>query len=145
MTVEQLEGLVHTLYVHWNSGDMAAFYEMIDEHVIDHNAGESETGRAGVRKALDTLRAAFPDSRYTVERVVADPARRMTAAHLTMEGTQVGDLFGVPPSGRFARWKEVRFAVWSADGRVTDHWAVIDNLGMFMQLGHVQWPGRSSW
>jgi steroid delta-isomerase-like uncharacterized protein len=142
---EQLEGYVHTLYEHWNSGNMDAFYEMIDEHVVDHNAGEHETGRAGVRTALDTLRAAFPDSEYKVLRVVADPEKRMTAAHLQMSGTQTGDLFGVPPSGKYASWKEIRFSVWSEEGRVVDHWAVLDNMNMFIQLGHVKWPGRADW
>lgn len=142
---EQLESFVHSLYEHWNADDMEAFYQMIDEHVIDHNAGEHETGREGVKKALDSVRAAFPDSRYVVERVIADPERRMTAAHLSISGTQMGDLFGVPASGKFASWKEMRFSVWNEQGQVTDHWAVIDNLNMYIQLGHVNRPGRPSW
>ena len=144
-TAPEMTALVHKMYRYWNDGEMEAFYDMLDEHVKDHNAGEGETGRAGVRAALDTIRGAFPDHRYTVERVVADAEQNMVAAHLTCTGTQEGDFFGVAPSGKPATWKEIRIAVWNEAGRCTDHWAVGDTMGMLLQLGHLKWPGRASW
>lgn len=135
-TYEELANLPHQLYKYWNSGEMDKFYEMIHPNVIDHNAGESETGRAGVKKALDTVRSAFPDSIYKVLDVIVDEKRQTITAFLEIEGTQTGELFGVPPSGKKAKWKEMRIA-HMVDGMTKDHWAILDSLSMMRQLGHV--------
>ena len=63
----------HRLYAHWNSGDMEAFYAMLHENV--HDVGGGAGGLAQVRKILDHVRSAFPDSRYTVEHVIVDGER----------------------------------------------------------------------
>lgn len=141
-----LEQYVHELYSAWNAGDMEAFYARIDADVEDHNAGENEEGQEGVRTALDTIRAAFPDHRYVVERVVADEQQQMVAVHLTASGThEGGDFFGIPPSGRSATWPEIRIAR-IVDGRTVEHWSSVDSLAMMTQLGHVEPPRtRASW
>lgn len=52
----------------------------------------------------------------------------------TMVGTHGGELMGIAPTGkrvaaRQSRWFRV------ADGRVAEHWAVRDDLGMLRPLG----------
>jgi len=50
------------------------------------------------------------------------------------DGTLLGPLFGSEGTGKHGRWPEVRiFRV--ADGRITEHWDVIDQLSMRGQLG----------
>ncbi len=153
ITNRDLEEYCRGLYDAWNRGDMEAFYDGIDEHVTDHNAGEGETGIAGVRAALDTVRSAFPDHRYEVLDIVADAEKMSLVCRLACEGTQTGDLFGIPPRGKKARWIEARFVtvVPAEPGarfkvRTKEHWAVTDSLSMMTQLGHVPPPGqRESW
>ena len=153
VTNTQLETYCRGLYDAWNRGDMEAFYEGIHDHVVDHNAGEGETGIAGVRAALDTVRTAFPDHAYEVLDVVADAARMSFVCRLRASGTHQGDLFGIAPSNQHASWDEARFirveesepgARWPV--RTLEHWAVIDSLTMMTGLGHVPAPGqRESW
>jgi predicted ester cyclase len=130
----------HRLYAHWNSGDMESFYAMIDENV--HDAGGGVGGLAQVRKILDHVRAAFPDSKYVVEHVIVDGD--WLCARLEMSGTQTGELFGWPASGKHATWKEMRYCR-IVDGKTVEHHAVIDNAGMLEQLGHIESPSRSRW
>lgn len=146
MTRDDLEQYVHGLYQAWNRGDMERFYAGVDLDVTDHNAGEDESGQSGVRTALDTIRAAFPDHAYVVERVVVDEPRSTVAVHLTASGTHDGaDFFGIPASGRHATWSEMRFAR-IRDHRTVEHWATVDSLSMMVQLGHVVPPTtRETW
>ena len=84
----------------------------------------------------------MPDLRYTVETVVSNGDQYV--AFLIARGTQTGELFGDPPSGRTAEWREVRLCR-NRNGRVIEHRAVIDALGMKTQLGHVHPAKRESW
>jgi len=144
MSAEADIAFVHRLYDNWNAGDMEAFYGMLDPQIVDHNAAEGESGRGGVREVLDHIRQAFPDFHYTVDDVIADGNGKV-AVRLTARGTHLGELFGSPATGKVAEWKEIRVAV-IRDGTVcTDHWAVIDAMGMNLQLGLIEPPGRVSW
>ncbi|MDX2014022.1 MAG: ester cyclase [Myxococcaceae bacterium] len=140
MSLESLRSYPHRLYAHWNAGDMEAFYAMIDEHV--HDAGGNLRGRDQVRAVLDAVRAAFPDSRYTVEHVIADG--EWLAVRLEFTGTQHGPLFGWSATNKRATWKEIRYCR-IVDDKTLEHYAVIDNFGMLEQLGHVHSPARSTW
>jgi len=137
------EAFAQRFYGLWNSGDTAAMYEMLDEHVKDGNAASGEHGREGVRKVLDHIRSALPDLRYTVNEVVSNGVDRFVV-FLTARGTQTGELFGAPPKNRTAEWKEARLCRLR-DGKVVEHRAVLDGLTMMEQLGHVPPPGRNSW
>ncbi|HLZ36712.1 MAG TPA: ester cyclase [Mycobacteriales bacterium] len=86
--------------------------------------------------------SAFPDHHYTVEDVISEGDK--FAVRLTASGTHLGDFFGIPPTGRHATWTETRI-VRVVDGKVVDHWANTDSLGMLRQLGVLPEPGRTNW
>ena len=52
-----------------------------------------------------------------------------------------GDFMGIPATGKSATWTEIHIGR-GGDGRLTEHWSVIDQLGMLVQLGIVPAPGR---
>jgi predicted ester cyclase len=140
MSEEAMRSYPHRLYAHWNSGDMDAFYAMIDDDV--HDAGGNLHGIAQVKAVLDAIRIAFPDSQYKVEQAIVDGD--WLAVRLEFTGTQKGDLFGWPATGKRATWKEIRYCRIVND-KTLEHHAVIDNFGMLEQLGHVKSPSRSTW
>ena len=142
-TRHEHEDFARRFYGLWNSGDTAAMYAMLDEHVKDGNAASGEHGREGVQRVLDHIRSAMPDLRYTINEIVSNGEDRF-AVFLTASGTQTGELFGAPPLGKSATWKEVRLCVLR-DGKVVEHRAVLDSLTMMQQLGHLPQPGRNSW
>jgi predicted ester cyclase len=142
-TQREHERFVRELYEYWNSGDMESFYANLDPNVRDANAAPGEEGREGVERVLNHIRSAMPDIRYTVDDVVSDGIDRY-AAFLTVRGTQTGELFGDPPTGKTAEWQEVRLCR-NRDGKVIEHRAIIDGLRMKTQLGHIKPANRESW
>jgi predicted ester cyclase len=89
-------------------------------------------GREGLKTIARGLRAAFPDLKNTVDLQVAEGD--LVAAKITYTGTMKGDLWGMKATGKQATWTESHF-VRIKNGKVTDHWGDIDQLGMLRQLG----------
>jgi len=79
--------------------------------------------------------AAFPDLRMDVEDVVADGSK--VVARVRYSGTQRGEFQGMPASGRSADEQLIDIFRFGDDGRVAEHWGVIDLLTMMQQLGFV--------
>jgi steroid delta-isomerase-like uncharacterized protein len=142
-TMKAHEAFARRFYELWNAGETEAMYAMVDPNVRDLNAAEGEVGLEGVKRALDHVRAAMPDLRYTVDEVFSNGEDRY-AVFLTARGTQTGDLFGSPPKNRTAEWREVRVCRMRG-GKVIEHRAIVDSLSMMRQLGHIAPPGRESW
>lgn len=115
--------------------------EVIDEVVhpdfVDHGAPWSgaSTDREGLKAMVRALRKAFPDLTNKVNLVVADGD--LVAQYVTATGTMLGEIGGMPPSGKQATWNSMHL-VRFRDGLITEHWVVVDQLGMFQQLGFVQ-------
>ena len=62
------------------------------------------------------------------------------ATRKTFHGSHQGEFMGIPPTGQQVSMELIDI-VRIADGRVVEHWAVGDNLGMMQQLGIVPRPG----
>ena len=80
------------------------------------------------------MRGAFPDLHLTVEDVVAEGETVVLRA--TARGTMRGDYLGMKATGKTATWTEIHIGRLAA-GKVTEHWATIDQLGTLQQLGLV--------
>jgi predicted ester cyclase len=52
-----------------------------------------------------------------------------------------GDFMGIPATGKQATWTEIHIGR-VADGRMVEHWGLVDQLGMLVQLGVIQSPAR---
>ena len=60
---------------------------------------------------------------------------------LTAHGTQTGEFFGIPPTGR--RFTMSGIAIHRIrDGKIVEHWHEIDMLARPQQLGVVPAPGE---
>jgi predicted ester cyclase len=89
-------------------------------------------GPAGFLATRQWLRDAFADLRFELHEAVAEEGVVMAAA--TMTGEHTGPFNGIEPTGRRISHKQVHiFRV--ADGRITHHRAVRDDLGLLLQLG----------
>jgi predicted ester cyclase len=123
-----------------NNGNYALLDELMTPDFVDHTPlpGIAPT-REGLKQSMIALRTAFPDLRYTIESTVAcgdEVVHRLTAT-----GTMTGELMGIPATGRTATWTEVHIGR-GIHGRLTEHWGLVDRLGMLVQLGIVAAPGR---
>lgn len=95
-------------------------------------------GLEGFKAFFGAFRAAFPDLHYTLEDVIADGDRVVQRA--TASGTMKGEFSGMQATGKSAAWAEIHI-VRVKDGKIVEHWANVDQLGMLQQLGLAPMPG----
>ncbi len=77
--------------------------------------------------------ALAPDGRYELTSMIAEGD--MVACRVTISGTQEGEMFGIPPTGKsfsveHVHWHRV------ANGKLAERWAVRDDLGALILIGH---------
>jgi predicted ester cyclase len=121
------------------AGDQSAFDDLVANDFVNHAAAPQ--GRDGWRATMAHLRHDLGD--YTVEEhaLVADGDR--VAVHLTLHGRHVAStmplLAGVAVTGTEVSWTFLHlFRI--ENGRIAEHWACRDDLGLLRQLGAWQ-PG----
>jgi steroid delta-isomerase-like uncharacterized protein len=127
----------------WNRGDMAGAEAYVDTaRYVEHDPapGMPPTWE-GVVGLVRLTREAFPDLRSTADDIVAQGDR--VACRWTLRGTQRGAYLGIPPTGRTVAIAGMGFAR-VADGKVVEHWGVVDLLGLMQQLGAVPPMGPPS-
>jgi steroid delta-isomerase-like uncharacterized protein len=116
----------------WNRHDLDAIDSLVSTDYVNHAATTEEYRHGGARHIWEWLLSVFPDHCFDVEHIAADGE---TVAVLgTMVGTHEGELMGIAPTGRRvvarqSHWFRVE------EGKLTEHWAVRDDLGMLQQLG----------
>lgn len=89
-------------------------------------------GREGIKAIASALRKGFPDIKYKIDLQIAEGD--LVASYVTVTGTHKGEIFGMPATNKPAKWAETHF-VKIVNGRMTEHWGVVDQLGMLRQLG----------
>jgi predicted ester cyclase len=115
-----------------NRHDLDAIDELVSPGYVNRAATTDEYRHGGARRIWEWLLSVFPDHRFDVEDAAADG--ETVAVRGTCSGTHEGELMGIAPTGkRFAAQQSHWFRV--VDGRLAEHWAVKDDLGMLRQLG----------
>ncbi|MFN8621794.1 MAG: ester cyclase [Chloroflexota bacterium] len=117
-----------------NKGDLSAVDEIVaDDYVSHHNdPAHLPPGPAGVKAFISMTRQGFPDIHITVDDLFEEGD--LIASRWTMEGTQTGDWFGAPPSGKRAKWWGVVITRF-ADGKIAEDWYNFDQVSLLQQLG----------
>jgi len=112
--------------------------EFVAPDFVDHSPSPGFTpDLEGLKQAYDHFLAASPDGYHIVEDMIAEEDKVMT--RVSAYGTQTGELFGIPPTGKQMRMTGI--AVHRiANGKIVEHWSELDNLGLMQQLGVVPTP-----
>jgi steroid delta-isomerase-like uncharacterized protein len=107
--------------------------ELIAPDFVEHTAPpDSPTGPEVIKRTVRWIHDAFDEIRYDVEDLFGTGDR--VALRSTFNGVHNGELFGHPATGRRVSVAQIHvFRV--EDGRVAEHWATRDDLGMMRQLG----------
>ena len=116
------------------AGDMTAFDDLVAEDFVNHAAAPQ--GREGLRATYSVLRHDLGDFTTEEHQVVADGDR--VVVHMTLQGRHGAStmplLAGVPVTGAPVDWSFIH--IWRVqDGRIAEHWACRDDLGLLRQLG----------
>ena len=117
----------------FTKGDLGAVDEYLAEDFVDHDPPMGGPANSeGMRQAAAMFRTAFPDWHSDLGFLVAEDD--LVTEYFTASGTQQGELFGVPASGRAVTLPGINiFRV--RDGRITERWGRLDDLGLMRQLG----------
>jgi steroid delta-isomerase-like uncharacterized protein len=115
--------------------------EVLDEIVaLDYEEHDPFPGQAtgidGFKKRIAILVDAL-DPHFTIEDVIAEDDR--VVVRWTNSGTNVGDFLGMPATGR--PFTIAGIDIYRVeDGKLAEHWHVVDMLAQLQQLGYFPAP-----
>jgi steroid delta-isomerase-like uncharacterized protein len=127
----------------FNRGDLDAAANCFAEDCQNHGR---KVGRAGVRTVLGEIKTNFPDARLTMLNSVAES--EWVVVRCTYSGTHRGAsrfpvdggmLVGVQPTGRTFEVQHIHM-YRVLDGKIAEHFANRDDVGMMRQLGLLPSP-----
>jgi predicted ester cyclase len=123
-----------------NEGRFDLLGELLATDFVDHTPRQGvPPTREGLKQAITELKRAFPDVRYTIDD--AFTCGDQVVHRLSATGTMTGVFMGTPATGKRATWTEIHIGR-VVNGRLTEHWGLIDQLGMLVQLDIVPELGR---
>jgi steroid delta-isomerase-like uncharacterized protein len=104
---------------------------------IEHNPLPGQgTGIEGLRDRYTMVLGAF-DPHFTIDDIIAETDK--VVLRWTASGTHVGAFPGMPRTGR--TYRNTGIEIWRVEnGRLAEHWDVVDVFGQLMQLGLLPQP-----
>ena len=120
-----------------NARNMAALDQLAAADYEEHNP------LPGQRTGLDGLRDRYTmvlnglDPLFTIEDVIAEGDR--VVLRWTNSGTHVAEFLGMPPTGKSFTIGGIE--IWRVkDGKLAEHWDMVDVFGQLQQLGLLPQP-----
>jgi steroid delta-isomerase-like uncharacterized protein len=117
----------------FSQGDLAAVDDYLSEDFLNHDPPfGASADREGMRVAGASFRAAFPDWRSEMHLLIAEGD--LVAEVFTASGTHRGEIIGVAATGRSMSLRGIN-VYRVREGRITERWGRLDDLGFMQQLG----------
>lgn len=141
-TTEENRALSRRLREAADRGDpVAAFDEALALNVVAHIPGSPvPLGRETLKGLIDAFYSALPDLRHTFEDQIAEGDK--VASRVTFRGTHRGEFQGILPTDREVTFSAIFIDRYS-EGKIVEHWANFDALGMLQQLGFIPPPEQA--
>jgi predicted ester cyclase len=141
MTLDEKKAVVREFYEQWSSGAID-FERLFHADITNHQPDRApEVGLERFRRAIEGVRGAVHDSRWTVLALIAEGD--LVVCHNRWSGTYRGTVFRGVPTTQGSRFSVEHIHIYRIrDDRIAEHWVVRDDLAMLQQLGAV--PGAST-
>ncbi|MEU1811846.1 ester cyclase [Micromonospora sp. WMMD1076] len=117
----------------WNRWELNGIIEHWAPDVVHYSEDAVVDTDEMIRRMEGGLQA-FPDLHLDVKSILAEGDR--VALRITITATQKGQFGDLPPTNKQVTWhivEELRFV----DGKVVEHWDVMNYLPMLKELGKV--------
>ena len=143
MANEQNEAVARRGFEVFNTGDTSQADEFVAEDARNHDPAmpDSPAGPDGLKQAVEVYRGAFPDLKITIEEMFSD--RDLVCTRWSSEGTNDGELMGMPPTGKHAKTTGLSIDKVQ-DGKIVESWTEWDNAGLMQQLGVGETAGAAA-
>jgi steroid delta-isomerase-like uncharacterized protein len=141
MTTDENVAVVRRYYEQvLNQGNIGLLTEIASANYDEHDPLPGQTnGLAGLQQRVTMLRDALRPT-FTLEDIIAEGDK--VVVRWINRGALVGPFLGLPPSG-------TTFAIAGIDihrlrdGKMAEHWHVVDQLAMLQQLGVLPQPASA--
>jgi steroid delta-isomerase-like uncharacterized protein len=132
MTIEARKEAVRRLYKGLEAGDVSVADELFTaDFVTSEGQHQNVAGPQGFKDAIQAVHSAYANPSFEILDMVGEEDRVML--RWRMRATHVGELMGVPATGREVSMEA--FALFRFVGdRISERHAVIDRLGLLKQL-----------
>ncbi|TNC15782.1 ester cyclase [Methylobacterium terricola] len=134
MSIDANKDLARAYFTAFLERDGAWWQRHIAPEFVRHDPGLTFAvrGPEGVARLGEVLHGGVTEMALPIDEVVAEGDRVLV--RLRFQGRHTGDLMGLAPSDR-----SIDIAVMDlfriVDGRLVEHWALLDNLGLLKQVG----------
>jgi nogalonic acid methyl ester cyclase/aklanonic acid methyl ester cyclase len=125
----------------FNTGNVSNVTEFISPQYFNHESQvDPIRGQLrGPEEFIDTvenLRTAFPNLNHKEQQIIAQDDTVVSVLNVT--GTNTGNLFILPPTGKDISYEAVHIYRIGEDGKIVEHKAIRDDLTFLAQLGVVK-------
>lgn len=122
-----------------NQNNLSLADEIMAADIIEHEETPPgvPAGAEGAKMLFTMLHTAFPDFKATINDLIAEDDK--VVVFMTWNGTQHGEWMGLPPSGK-SMSINVMDIFRVADGKLVEHWGMMDSMAMMQQLGAMPMP-----
>jgi steroid delta-isomerase-like uncharacterized protein len=143
MSVEQNKAVARRYYDEvLNQGHLSVLDDIAAEDYVENDPFPGQgNGRTDFKARVATLLTAFSPCIFTIEDVVAEGDRVVVRWHSS--GTHSGAFLGMPPTNRDYTIAGIDIHRL-ANGRMAEHWHVVDQLSQLQQLGMIPSPSAAS-
>jgi len=123
-----------------NRHDIGALEKLFSPDYVDHSGISTLPPTLdGTKQFFTLLFTAFPDIRVTINDQVAEGDKVVTRK--TFQGTHQDEFMGIPPTEKTIS-VDVIDIFRITGGKILEHWAVADMLGLMQQLGVISPPDK---
>jgi steroid delta-isomerase-like uncharacterized protein len=118
--------------------DLDGVLALCADAAIWHGFAPQPLDNAGYRQAISAFLNAYPDSRFSIDDVIAE-GDTVVIRH-SLRGTHQAAFQDIPPTGKQVKVGGIAtFRV--VNGKIAETWLDADILGMLQQLGAIPAPG----
>lgn len=138
MSSDENKAVVRRFYTEvLEAGNVSLLSEIAVPDYDEHDPIPGQTnGREGLKQRVEMLRSAF-QPRFTLEDIIAEQDK--VVVRWTNHGTHVGEFMGIPPTSKSFSIAGIDIHRLQ-DGKLAEHWHVVDMLSQLQQLGLVPQP-----
>lgn len=113
--------------------ELTAIDSFCTDDFVAHLPGSPQpANREGFKQFASMLYKAFPDLNHRLDSLFAETD--MVVSRVTIQGTHLGELFGISPSGKSVEFTDI-IIIRLDNGKAVQLWAQFDFLGLLQQLG----------
>lgn len=129
MSVEANKTIIRRFIETWNAGDLQGITAFWSPDIIHHTRADHDL--EDISASYQVVMQAFPDLQWQIDDIIAEGDKVVT--RLTGYATHQGSFMGVPPTGKRVKCKSVDISR-IADGKIVEHWGMLDELYLMEQL-----------